>query len=63
MYVFSPEELSEMLLTGIKHKFTIKTPRLIERIKLNTTAQAALVYMPYIDYELAYQIVEIRLLK
>jgi DNA uptake protein ComE-like DNA-binding protein len=58
IYGLSPE-----VIDRIKHKFTIKTPRLIERIDLNTAAQEALVKVPYIDYELAYQIVEIRLLK
>jgi len=58
IYGLSPE-----VIDRIKHKFTIKTPRLIERIDLNTAAQEALVQVPYIDYELAYQIVEIRLLK
>ncbi|HCL07551.1 MAG TPA: hypothetical protein DHV91_02165 [Flavobacteriaceae bacterium] len=41
----------------------IKNPRSIQSIDLNKATQEALVKVPFIDYELAYQIIEMRMLK
>lgn len=55
--------LSEEVYTKITQEFEIKTPRFIQKKNLNTVSQEELVQIPYIDYELADQIIEQRLLK
>jgi DNA uptake protein ComE-like DNA-binding protein len=55
--------LSDEVIQRIKQKFNIKNPRTIQSIDLNTATQEALVRVPFIDYELAYQIIEMRMLK
>ena len=55
--------LSVEVIERIKQKFNIKNPRSIQSIDLNKATQEALVKVPFIDYELAYQIIEMRMLK
>tara|TARA_B100001093_G_C26355587_1_gene812200 strand:+ start:286 stop:561 length:276 start_codon:yes stop_codon:yes gene_type:complete len=53
----------EEIIDRIKPKFKIKPPRLIERIDLNIVTQEAILKVLFIGYELAYEIIEMRLLK
>lgn len=55
--------LSDEVIERIKQKFKIKNPRSIQSIDLNKATQEALVKVPFIDYKLAYQITEMRMLK
>ena len=55
--------LPEEVYTKLTQEFEIKNPRLIQKKNINTVAQEELVQIPYIDYELADQIIEQRLLK
>jgi len=55
--------LTPDVISNIQKKFTVKTPRLIEKIDLNTATIKQLVNIEYIDYELAYEIVELRMLR
>ena len=58
IYGISPE-VEERLL----HEFTVKTPRKINPINLNSATVEQLVTVQYIDYELAYEIINQRTLK
>lgn len=58
IYGLSPE-----VIKRVKNDFTVKTPRLIKVIKLNSATIEDLVTIPYIDYEIAYQIKEQRTLR
>lgn len=53
----------EEIIDRIKPKFKIKPPRLIERIDLNIVTQETIVKVLFIGQELAYEIIEIQLLK
>lgn len=55
--------LSEDVIENIKKKFIIAHPRPIRSVDLNTANQEDLVKIPFIDYELAYRIIETRVLK
>ncbi|HMB99890.1 MAG TPA: helix-hairpin-helix domain-containing protein [Flavobacteriaceae bacterium] len=58
VYGLSPE-----VIERIKEHFTVKTPRQIERINLNTATTEQLVTIQHIDYQLAYSIIEQRTLR
>jgi competence ComEA-like helix-hairpin-helix protein len=55
--------LSDEIIENIKKRFAIPYPRPITQINLNTANQEDLVKIPFIDYELAYSIIETRMLK
>ena len=54
----TPETIENIL----KH-FSVKTPRAFQKINLNTATIDQLVTIQHIDYELAYEIIELRMLK
>jgi DNA uptake protein ComE-like DNA-binding protein len=58
VYGISPEVLDRIL-----NEFTVKTPRNIEKINLNTATIEQLVSIQHIDYELAYEIINQRALR
>tara|TARA_Y100000385_G_scaffold105521_1_gene109363 strand:- start:156 stop:614 length:459 start_codon:yes stop_codon:yes gene_type:complete len=55
--------LFDEVVERIKQKFNIRNLRSIQSIDLNKATQEALVKVSFIDYELAYQIIEMRMLK
>ena len=55
--------LSSEVIERIKEQFTVKTPKPIVKFNLNTSTKAELVTIPYIDYEVAYNIIEERTLR
>jgi len=57
VYGLSPE-----VIERIKHNFTVKTPKKINKVNLNTASKEQLVEIPYIDYEIAHFIIEYRTL-
>lgn len=54
--------LNDSTFLRVLDEFTVKTPRKITRININDATRDQLVTVPYIDYELAYQIIEYRTL-
>ncbi|UAB75795.1 helix-hairpin-helix domain-containing protein [Mesoflavibacter sp. SCSIO 43206] len=58
VYGLSPE-----VIGNIKQHFNIKTPRLVNKIPLNKATRDQLVTIKYIDYEVAYSIIEQRTLR
>jgi DNA uptake protein ComE-like DNA-binding protein len=58
VYGLSPE-----VILRIKNDFTVKTPREIKTLNLNTSTRDELVTVPYIDYEVANNILEERTLR
>jgi DNA uptake protein ComE-like DNA-binding protein len=62
-------ELSEVwgltpeVIERIKSEFTVKTPRVITKLNLNTATRDELVKIQYIDYEVANNIIEERTLR
>jgi len=58
VYGLTPE-----VIQNIKNNFTIKTPRVITKIDLNTATKDQLVTIKYIDYEVAHNIIEERTLR
>ncbi|REG87586.1 ComEA family DNA-binding protein [Winogradskyella sediminis] len=58
VYGLSPE-----VITRIQNDFTVKTPRVIKKIHLNTATRDQLVNIQYIDYEIAHHIIEERTLR
>lgn len=54
--------IKDSTFQGILEEFTVKTPRKIIKIDINKANRDQLVTVPYIDYELAYQIIEYRTL-
>ena len=58
VYGLSPEVIERIL-----QQFTVKTPREIKRININTATRDELVSIQYIDYEIAYNIIEARTLR
>ncbi|GGD27014.1 ComEA family DNA-binding protein [Hyunsoonleella pacifica] len=55
VYGLTPE-----VIENIKSKFTVKTPRAIKTININTAGVDKLVTINHIDYEIAYNIIEYR---
>lgn len=51
------------VIENIANRFTVKTPRSIQRINLNTATRDQLVSIKYIDYEIAHSIIEERTLR
>jgi competence protein ComEA len=58
IYGISPEVLERLL-----NEFTVKTPRQIDKINLNSASTEELVTIQHIDYELAYEIINQRILR
>lgn len=58
VYGLSPE-----VIQRITNEFTVKTPRQIEKINLNSASTEELVTIQHIDYELAYEIINQRTLR
>jgi DNA uptake protein ComE-like DNA-binding protein len=58
IYGLSPE-----VILRITNEFTVKTPRPITPIKLNSATVEQLVTIQHIDYELAHEIIETRTLR
>ncbi|MGB1309358.1 MAG: ComEA family DNA-binding protein, partial [Oceanihabitans sp.] len=58
VYGLSPE-----VIERITNNFTVKTPKPITKVSLNTATREQLVTLPYIDYEIAHQIIEQRTLR
>ncbi|CDF80210.1 conserved hypothetical protein, partial [Formosa agariphila KMM 3901] len=57
VYGLSPE-----VIENLKQKFTVKTPRVVEKVNLNTASTNDLVQIQHIDYPLAKEILEYRTL-
>ncbi len=57
IYGLSPE-----VIERITNDFTVKTPRAIEKINLNTATRDQLVTIQFVDYEIAHYIIEYRTL-
>jgi len=55
--------LSQEVIQRISNNFTVKTPRHINRINLNKANRDELVTIKYIDYEVAFNIIEERTLR
>jgi competence protein ComEA len=55
--------LTSEVIENILKRFTVKTPRIINKIDLNTATIEQLVSIEFIDYELAYEIIELRMLR
>lgn len=55
--------LDSETIANITKEFTVKTPRLINKVVLNQATVDEFVTIQYIDYDLAYQIVEQRTLR
>ncbi|NCO62301.1 MAG: helix-hairpin-helix domain-containing protein [Flavobacteriales bacterium] len=55
--------LTPEVIQKITEEFTVKTPRQIQKINLNTATVDELVTVQHIDYELAYNIIEQRQLR
>ncbi len=55
--------LTDDVITQILQHFTVKTPRAITVINLNSAGRDQLVTVPYIDYEVAFNIIEERTLR
>ena len=58
VYGLTPEVIEK-----VTNEFTVKTPRQIQKINLNTATSDELVTIQHIDYEIAYNIVEQRTLR
>lgn len=58
VYGLSPE-----VIQRIEKQFTVKTPRLIKKLNINTATKDELVTVEFIDYELADHIIEQRTLR
>ncbi|MFD2552476.1 ComEA family DNA-binding protein [Bizionia sediminis] len=58
IYGLSPEVISNIL-----EQFTVKTPRAIKQYNINLATRDELVTIPYIDYEVAFNIIEERTLR
>lgn len=55
VYGLTPE-----IVTKITERFTVKTPSKVKKVNLNSATVAQLVTIPYIDYDLAAEIIEQR---
>jgi DNA uptake protein ComE-like DNA-binding protein len=58
VYGLSPEVIQK-----VTDQFTVKTPRAIQKININTATTSELVTIQYIDYEIAHRIIEERTLR
>ncbi|GGG54453.1 hypothetical protein GCM10010976_26720 [Bizionia arctica] len=58
VYGLSPEVIDRVV-----EQFTVKTPKQVEKINLNTASIEQLVTIQYIDYEVAHHIIEQRTLR
>lgn len=58
VYGISPEVMERVL-----NEFTVKIPRIIEKVNLNRATIEQLVTIQHIDYELAYEIIDQRTLR
>ncbi|WP_179344042.1 ComEA family DNA-binding protein [Winogradskyella ursingii] len=58
IYGLSPE-----VIERIKNDFTVKTPKAIKQLNLNTASRDQLVTIQYVDYEIANNIIEERTLR
>lgn len=58
VYGLTPE-----VIERVTNEFTVKTPRAIQKINLNTATSDELVTVQHIDYEIAYNIIEQRTLR
>ncbi|MFD2542128.1 ComEA family DNA-binding protein [Lacinutrix gracilariae] len=58
VYGLKPE-----VITRLTNAFTVKTPKAITKVSLNKATREELVTVPYIDYEVAHQILEQRTLR
>ena len=58
VYGLKPE-----VIENITNTFTVKTPRPIQKVNLNTATRDQLVTIRYIDYEIAHRIIEERTLR
>lgn len=58
VYGLTPE-----VIERIKNDFTVKTPRPIQKLNLNTATKEQLVTIQHIDYEIAHYIIEQRILR
>ncbi len=58
VYGLTPE-----VIDRVTNEFTVKTPKSIQKINLNTATSDELVMIQHIDYEVAYNIVEQRTLR
>ncbi|WP_452223857.1 ComEA family DNA-binding protein [Lacinutrix chionoecetis] len=57
VYGLKPETIEEL-----KKSFSLKTPKAINKVNLNTATKAELVTVRFIDYEIAHNIIEYRTL-
>ncbi len=55
--------LSSEVIIKIKNQFSIKSPRVINKINLNLSTRDELVTIRYIDYDIAFNIIEERTLR
>ncbi len=55
--------LTSEVIERVTNEFTVKTPRIIQKINLNAATTEELVTVQYIDYEIAYNIIEQRTLR
>ena len=55
--------LTPEVIENVLRDFTVKTPRVIQKIDLNSATIEQLVSIEIIDYELAYEIIELRMLR
>ncbi|WP_452221152.1 ComEA family DNA-binding protein [Lacinutrix salivirga] len=58
VYGLSPE-----VIERVTNQFTVKTPKSIKKVALNTATRDQLVTIKHIDYEIAHQIIEQRTLR
>ena len=58
MYGLSPE-----VIKRITNQFTVKTPREIKKLNLNSASIDELVTIQHIDYEIAHEIIDQRTLR
>jgi len=58
IYGLTPETIAE-----VKKSFSLKTPKSISKININTATRDQLVTVKYIDYEIAFNIIEERKLR
>lgn len=54
--------LKDSTITRLLNYFTVKTPRDLVKFNINSASRDQLVQIPYIDYELAFNIIEYRTL-
>lgn len=55
--------LTPDVIERLTHEFTVKTPRVFQKINLNAATAKELVTVQYIDYEIAHHIIEERTLR